>query len=109
MPLFSGKLEGNIAKAILWRRVAYLCLLLLNFQLFSIGGAAAAPVQSGKVVQVADDKGYPPYIYLNAAGQPEGFEVDLFTLIGKNTGIFYCFKNCSKIKIILFLIMNQDF
>ena len=87
MSFFIGKLTGNITKAILWRRIAFLCLLLLNFQLFAVEGAALASVQPGKVVQVADDKGYPPYIYFNAAGQPEGFEADLFTLLGKNTGI----------------------
>ena len=51
--------------------------------------AVAAPVlpDARPVIRVADDASYPPYIFVNSAGTPAGFEIDLFQLIEQDTGL----------------------
>ena len=68
--------------------IVFYYLLSVGVYLAMAGGAAsaAASLQSG-LIRVADDQAYPPYIFINAAGQPDGFEVDLFRLIEQDTGL----------------------
>ena len=60
-----------------------LCLGLMLMQLPAI--SQATPL----VVKVADDRGYPPYIFLNSAGQPDGFELDMARLLEQETGLTF--------------------
>lgn len=62
-------------------RLFFHCVFLLIVLPFATAAGASDPVK------MADDQGYPPYIFLNASGQPDGLEVDLFRLIEQDTGI----------------------
>lgn len=75
-----SKCLGRVSTQLLAVLVLLLCLCL------HIRGDAAIYPQS-RIVRVADDQGYPPYIYVNDAGMPEGFEADLFRLIEQDTGL----------------------
>lgn len=66
----------------IWAR---LCLLL-SLCLALSGSVFAVPFQAS-AVKVADDREYPPYIFLNSSGQVDGFEADLFRLIELDTGL----------------------
>jgi len=48
-----------------------------------VSGALAVP---DKII-VADDKDYPPYIFLDASGDPKGILVDIWQLWSRKTGI----------------------
>lgn len=58
-------------------------VLVLFSLFFLVPGALAVP---GKIV-VADDRDYPPYIFLDASGSPKGILVDIWELWGRKTGI----------------------
>lgn len=64
--------------------------ILLAFALFlalpvsSVASTAAPPLRS---ITVVSDDNYPPFIFLNQSGQPEGYLVDLWKLWEKKTGI----------------------
>ena len=49
---------------------------------------AAAPVQAApRVLRVVTDNNYPPYLFLNSQGRPEGYLVDLWKLWQAKTGV----------------------
>jgi len=66
-------------------RVRWLVVLLVALTTMS---AHAAP----RVVRVVGDNNYPPYLFLGADGQPEGYIVDLWKLWAKKTGIHVDFE-----------------
>ncbi len=49
-------------------------------------GAGAAGV-APQALRVVADNNYPPYLFLNASGKPEGYLVDLWALWQKKTGV----------------------
>lgn len=57
--------------------------LVLFLQMVLASGALAAPEK----IVVADDKDYPPYMFLDAAGDPKGILVDIWQLWSRKTGI----------------------
>lgn len=57
--------------------VATFCLMLADV------AAEAAPQR----LRVVSDENYPPYIFLNADGEPEGYLVDLWRLWERKTGV----------------------
>ncbi|MBE1423678.1 PAS domain S-box-containing protein [Desulfomicrobium macestii] len=63
-------------------------LLVLFSLLVPVSGALAAP---DKIV-VADDRDYPPYMFLDASGSPKGILVDVWELWSRKTGIAVEFK-----------------
>jgi polar amino acid transport system substrate-binding protein len=64
-----------------WRRLPTLAVLALL-----VAGRAAAAPRSDLVV-VGGDRDYPPYEFLDATGQPAGFNVDLTRAIGEVMGM----------------------
>ena len=65
------------------------CLLIV---LMSIQYAVHSQKKDGKTVVYGGDKSYPPYEFINAKGQPDGFHIDLFTAIGEEMGFKVVFK-----------------
>ena len=63
------------------------CGLILTGHLSLLLTPVAAGETQQRIIRLADDKGYPPYISTNSAGQPDGFEMDLFRLIEQDTGL----------------------
>ena len=63
------------------------CGLILTGHLSLLLTPVAAGETQQRIIRLADDKGYPPYIFTNSAGQPDGFEMDLFRLIEQDTGL----------------------
>ena len=58
------------------------------FGVFPASGVYAAPAK----LVVTDDKDYPPYIFLDASGNPNGILVDIWKLWSEQTGIAVEFK-----------------
>lgn len=67
------------------RRLLCFCALLAAFS------APAAPA-AAQSVRVVTDNNYPPYVVVNADGQPEGYIVDLWRLWERKTGVQVEFK-----------------
>jgi ABC-type amino acid transport substrate-binding protein len=65
--------------------------LLCFFALLYAFGAPAAPATAPSV-RVVTDNNYPPYVVVNADGQPEGYIVDLWRLWERKTGVQVEFK-----------------
>lgn len=63
-------------------------LLVLFSLLVPVSGALAAPEK----IVVADDRDYPPYMFLDASGSPKGILVDVWELWSRKTGIAVEFK-----------------
>jgi len=70
-------------------------LLCLSGFVMLLGWSSAYPMQSDTwlyqqahqaVIVVGGDYNYPPFEYLNAKGQPEGFSIDLARAFGKEMG-----------------------
>lgn len=57
--------------------------LFLFSLLFPVSDALAAPEK----IVVADDKDYPPYMFLDTSGSPKGILVDVWELWSRKTGI----------------------
>lgn len=51
------------------------------------GGLAGPVLAAPERVRVVSDDNFPPYLFLNADGQPEGYLVDLWQLWERKTGI----------------------
>ena len=66
-----------------------ICLLTM---LVGIQYSGLAQKKTGKTVIYGGDKHYPPFEFINAKGQPDGFHVDLFTAIGEVMGFQVEFK-----------------
>src|SRR5574337_1779817 len=50
--------------------------------------AVGAPVRASPArIRVAADNNYPPYLFLDADGKPQGYEVDAWRLFETHTGI----------------------
>ncbi len=67
----------NAGLGLAWSLVFF---FLLAFPTASVSAAPAKLV-------VADDRDYPPYIFLDASGAPKGILVDIWNLWGQKTGI----------------------
>lgn len=64
------------------------CALLLALTILSLSPCAvAAPDRSNQPLRVAIDDNYPPYIFRNEEGQPQGYLVDLWALWEQQTGV----------------------
>ncbi len=73
-----NKKDGRFAVC-LWAGAA----LAFFLQIIFVSGALAAPEK----IVVADDKDYPPYVFLDASGDPKGILVDIWQLWSTKTGI----------------------
>jgi len=64
-------------------------LVLLMFGLVSLVQADQTPIHANKqqVVVFGGDYNYPPFEYLNAQGEPEGFNVDLVRALAREMGL----------------------
>ncbi len=62
-----------------WLAVALLCCV----------PALAWAAEPERVLRVRGDHAYPPYEYLNEAGEPTGFNVDLFRAVAEAVGLRY--------------------
>ena len=78
------KKSGRLNRVLL---AALFCLLLFAWHQAMLVTSAFANDNQRRIIRLADDKGYPPYIFTNSAGQPDGFEVDLFRLVEQDTGL----------------------
>jgi PAS domain S-box-containing protein len=64
----------------------FLCmLLLLGTCLYSTTTAPAA--EQPNRITVVDDRAYPPFAFLDAAGKPRGITIDIWNLWSRKTGI----------------------
>jgi PAS domain S-box-containing protein len=66
--------------------VKRLTILLLTVML-GAGLPGGAPQAAPERIRVIGDDNFPPYLFLNADGQPEGYLVDLWRLWEQKTGI----------------------
>jgi len=48
---------------------------------------AAAPAAAPTHIRVVTDNNYPPYLFLDSNGEPQGYEVDMWRLFQAHTGI----------------------
>jgi diguanylate cyclase (GGDEF)-like protein/PAS domain S-box-containing protein len=53
---------------------------------------AYTPHADARTLRVVTDNNYPPYLYLNSSGRPEGYLVDLWHLWEKKTGVHVDFQ-----------------
>jgi PAS domain S-box-containing protein len=62
-------------------------LLLTAWLLFALAAAARAQVGSSRSLVYGGDQQFPPYEYLDAQGQPEGFNIHLIRALAREAGM----------------------
>jgi diguanylate cyclase (GGDEF)-like protein/PAS domain S-box-containing protein len=68
-------------------RLAISTLLLFMAGALILGLLPLAACAAAESLRVVTDNNYPPYLFLNADGRPEGYLVDLWALWEKKTGV----------------------
>ena len=62
-------------------------VLLTAWLVFALAAAAAAQVGSSRSLVYGGDQQFPPYEYLDAQGQPEGFNIHLIRALAREAGM----------------------
>ena len=83
-----GRMRGLLNRQIIfWHLTVFLCCLASA--LWSVAALAASngTESAPRILHVVTDDNYPPYLFRNSAGEPEGYLVDYWNLWEKKNGV----------------------
>ena len=81
--------------------------LLLSVCFFAPVSPASANPEDRRIVRIAADKAFPPYIFSAAAGRPAGFEVELLQLVEQDTRLKFIWTLTESGNVLSLLQSNQ--